>query len=211
MLFYQNIIRGKISNVTYSWTTTSTNQNLSGTCFESNSVLNIVESDPVFIDSFMKEVSSNYALDSKFFKIYDNRISIKIFDTLIKTTIELSKEKSLPIYSDLLSLEKIGEDYILSEFQTQKDVVSIFSLSYTNTIRSNNVLINNYPLYTGLIGYIGMVYMPNKSVLIIDKTCYINLGGKIIKKKFDNYNDLIEIFTKYNINYNGIFTKCTSF
>lgn len=191
----------------YSWATTSTNPNLSGAYNKSNSTLNVIESNPSFIDSFIKEISSDYALDSKFFKVLDNRIAIKVFDTLIKTSIEITKEKSLLVYTDFSCIEKNGKDYIVSAYQTKKDIITIFSLSYTNNVRSSNVLISNLPLYTGLTNYIGMVYMPNKSMLIVDKTCYINLDGKIIKKNFDNYNDLIEVITKYNLNYKGIFNR----
>lgn len=207
MLYYQNIIRGKIKSMAYSWETTSTNPNLSDAYYKNSSALNIVEPNLSFIDSFMKEISSDYALDSKFFKIHDNHISIRIFDTLIKTSIKISKEKSFAIYSDLSCIEKDGKDYIVSVYQTKKDVISIFNLNYTNNVRSNNVLINNFPLYTSLNSYIGMVYMPNKSILIVDKTCYMNLDGKIVKKNIDNYNDLIEIITKHNLNYKGIFNR----
>ncbi|MEM4483905.1 MAG: hypothetical protein QXS19_08305 [Candidatus Methanomethylicia archaeon] len=191
----------------HSWMTTSTNPNLSDVYQKEDVTLNIIEPKLNSIDSFIKGINSNYTLDPKFFKVHDNLVFIKIFDSLIKTSIEVQKYKSGFIYSDFLLVEKVGKDYVVSRYQTQKDIVTIFSLNYANNVRSNGVLINNFPLYTGLNNYIGIVYMPNKSLLVIDKACYMNLNGKILKQNIDNYNDLIEIITKYNLNYNGIFNR----
>lgn len=194
--------------MTYSWTTTNSNSNLEKTTEQKKEVMyNIKESNPDIIDSFLSQIDSGYVLDPKFFTSYEDFVAIKIFDNIIKTSLKISKDKSTSIYPDLSYIEKIEDNFVFSYKKTQKNLVKILCLEYDKILHTNDVIINQMPLYTNYKNYIGIVYIPHKSIVVSDRVCYINLEGGILTRKIDSYNDLIDIIIKENLKYDGIFNE----
>lgn len=192
--------------MTYSWTTTRSNS-LEKTTQKKESMYNIKEANPDFIDSFLSEIGTGYVLDSKFFTSYDDFVSIRIFNNIIKTSLKISKEKSTSIYPDLSYIENIENHFVFSYKKTQKNLVKILCVEYDKVLHTNDVLINQFPLYTIGKNCMVMVYIPDKSILVSDNVCYMNLEGSILTRKIDSYNDLIYIIEKENLKYEGLFNE----